>query len=680
MKSIFSGWARYCIVLCLAQIGFGQAPAASRVNPPSDPFAPIVLLSRMDQDLNGSFSFHLLKMGFAVGDGTVIVTAEHCIDSFRNPPAPSSSRRLFAVSPYYGDLFPVKILAYDDQADAAILKADWPGHPAFALAEPNALQPGDTTLIPSRPQFANAQHEINTQSFLDRLTIERINLKNSSDDILFTSAGLVKPGWSGSPIVLEDSQKVAGIVCLLKYSTRTRALFFKQKVAHAAGCHIQSIRDLIQANHLSESALAVPRAYPAAIADSNSVFGHIQDTFNAVIAKDWPASLAHIQEAAKARPHSAYLHVWLAILASAQDNETDEEKQASRALTESAMRTAMALAPEDPHILAIAGSTFTRFGKRSQAKTYAQGALAADPNNALALYTQLFLLHGEDPNLAATFGRRLTAAEPNNTMAWFYTSTALLNDYRPEEALCAAQQAVIADPNGLVRAALAKALVVLDRLEEARDAYEFMTQKCECENCWYQYALFMIHYYPDQALQAQEALDAARASQKKKGITPRQLDQLQVRIFSKTDPNQGETMLRSCLDNDANNADAWWRLADILRTKKQYDSAVQAAQKAVDMDPNNVYRARLADCLTKAGHPESAQALFDTMLKRHPERPRYWLFYAQNLLDRGKPELALEALNHVDTSPKLPWRVSESERDKLLFKIDPSSVEIQTVR
>jgi tetratricopeptide (TPR) repeat protein len=634
----------------------------------------------MDQDMNGSFSFHLLKMGFAVGDGTLILTAEHCIDSFRNAPAHSSSRRLFAVSPFYGDIFPVKILAWDEETDVAILKAAWPIHPAFALAGPNDLRAGAATLIPSRPQFENAEHQINKQSFLDHLTIERISHKKPDEAILFTSAGLVKPGWSGSPILLEDSKKVAGVMCLLKYRTKRRALFFKQKVSRAAGCHVQSIHDLIEANHLGDAAQANLSEFPVTLPDSDAVFGHIQDTFNTVIAKNWPSALVHMQEAVKARPHSAYLHVWLAFLASAQDNQTDEDKESCRQLTEAALEKAIALAPKDPHILAVAGSVFNKPRKRDKATACTKAALAQDPNNALALYSQLVLLHGSDPNEAVTYGRRLTAVEPKNTMAWFYISTALLNGHQPEEALRAAQQAAATDPNALVRTALAKALVSLDRIDEARAAYEFQARRCGCENCWYQYADFLIRHYPKEGLHAQKALDAARTASKKKGLTPRQLDQLQVSIFNKTDPNQGERMLRSWLATDPNNADTWWRLADILRTREQYKEAARAAQKAVDLDPNNVYLPRLADCLTKAGDPASAEAVYDVMLERHPERPRYWFYYARHLLDQDKPELALEAITHMDSYPKSPWRVSKKERDDLLYKIDPSLLEYQTVR
>ena len=669
MKSRFVGITPHILFLCLVLPCMGQPPAPSGVDTSPAHGKPLVLLSSMDHRANGEISFQLPKMGFAVGDGTLIVTAEHCIDSFLAQPPHSTSRQLVAISPYYGDIFPVRMLAFDDAADVAILEASWQSHPAFALAEPSDIHAGDTVMIPSRPQFTNDEQQINKQFFLEHLTVERIDHEEPDDAILFTKAGLIKPGWSGSPIVLRDSRKVAGVMCLLKYSTKTRALFFKTKTLKAAGCHIDSIRRLVQDHDLQDAAMAVQPTWAPDIRHSETTFEKIQDAFNALLAKDMPTALTRMQRSAEARPNSAYLQLWLANIASAQAPDTEEEKKAANQLAETALDTALLLAPEDPHILAVAGTILSKHHKMASAKAHSLAALAQDPNNSLALYTQLILGHGRDPNRAAAYGQRLTDSEPNNTMAWFYTSTALFNDSRPEEALHAAQQAVATDPNGLIREALAKALVALDRIDEAQDEFKFMTENCECEKCWYQYARFLVRHRSDQAVEAQHALDAARSSSRKRSVPPKRLDQLQIEIYKHTDPNQALALLHSWLDEDPNEADTWWRLADILRTKAHYEEAAEAAQKAVDLAPDSFYRPRLADCLAKAGDSDSAQAVFDTMLERHPERPRYWYYYAKYLQESHKPDLARIALERTDAKAGLSWQVSQKERDDLLAEI-----------
>lgn len=531
----------YFILLCPVQVGFGEASAPSPHTPSPEYFKPLVLLSSIEKGDGSNFSFQTRRVGFVVGDGTLIVTAEHCIDEFRAPPAPSSSRRLFAISPYYGDIFPVEILAYDDIADVAILKAVWPTHPAFALAEPNSLQPGDTSLVPSIPPLRNAQRQINTHFLFEQLTVDHVDRQKADRAILFTEDGLIERGWSGSPILLQESHKVTGVICQLRWHKVTRALFFKRTILQAAGCHIESILKLMQANHLDGSALADPSATFPDIADSETVFGHIQDTFSALVAQDTSTALTHIQQAADERPESAYLHLWLAHIASAQDHKTEDEGKAHLQLVQSSLDTALALAPEDPHILAVCASHLNKGNTKDLAIEYSHAALRHDPDNPLALYTQLVLGYSKYPNLAVMYGQRLTAIEPNNTMAWFYTSMALLNDHQPEEALLAAQQAVVTDPNGLIRAPLARALTALDRTEEARVELEFMTRKCGCANCWFRYASFLLNHQSDQTREAQQALDTARTTKKQNGMTARKLDQLQIQLYKQTDPNQAQS-------------------------------------------------------------------------------------------------------------------------------------------
>ncbi|MCP4456077.1 MAG: tetratricopeptide repeat protein [Planctomycetes bacterium] len=628
----------------------------------------------MEKGAGSNFSFQTRRVGFVIGDGSLIVTAEHCIDDFRKPAAHSSSRRLFAISPYYGDIFPVEIVAHDAVEDVAILRASWPTHPAFALAEPNDLQLGDTTSIPSIPPIRHDKRHINTHFLLEHLTVDQIDLQKPDKAILFTQDGLIEAGWSGSPILLQASQKVTGVMCQIRWHKETRALFFKKTIHRAAGSHIQSILKLVRGHHLHEPALAVPPAVSPDILDSEAVFGHIQSAFNALITHDLSAALTQMQQAAESRPDSAYLHLWLAHMASAQKNRPEDERETLQTLLESALDSALTLAPEDPHILAVYGSSAKKRGKPDLARQHTQAALDQDPNNALALYTQL-LLNAHDPNQAIAYGRRLTAIEPNNTMAWFYTSMALLNTGRPEEALKAAQQTVATDPNGLIRTPLARALAALDRIDEAQLEFEFMTEKCTCANCWFRYASFVLNHQPDQAEAAQQALNTAKTAKKRNGLTDRKLEQLQIQIYKHTDPNQAQSLLQARLETDPNEADSWWRLADILRTKNQHTAAAEAAHKAVNLDPNNIYYPRLANCLAKTGDLAGAQGVYDTMLEQHPERSRYWYFYAEYLLDSNQPDQASEALDRIDTTARQSWKVSSKERDDLRRKITQSQQE-----
>jgi len=61
------------------------------------------------------------RVGFAIGDGTLILTAAHCVSDLDDKGSQAVSPETFVISPYYGDVFEFKILAVD--------KEGRPGHP-----------------------------------------------------------------------------------------------------------------------------------------------------------------------------------------------------------------------------------------------------------------------------------------------------------------------------------------------------------------------------------------------------------------------------------------------------------------------------------------------------------------------------------------------------------------------
>ncbi len=93
----------------------------------------VVLLAYLGRQQQGSVT-EWAKVGFVIGDGSLILTAEHCVDSLSELKKQAISSELVVISPYYGDVFKVEVLGIDEKADVAVLKADWPGHPALELA------------------------------------------------------------------------------------------------------------------------------------------------------------------------------------------------------------------------------------------------------------------------------------------------------------------------------------------------------------------------------------------------------------------------------------------------------------------------------------------------------------------------------------------------------------------
>ena len=189
-------------------------------------------------------------------------------------------------------------------------------------------------------------------------------------------------------------------------------------------------------------------------------------------------------------------------------------------------------------------------GCNAEALIQSEMALAADPNNRLALFNRLVLLPPEQRKDAA---ERLVAMEPNDPFGWFYYSNALLGLGEKEEALRAAQRAVDLDPNGLFYGGLAHALARLGRMDEAGECYRRMAERCGCDSCWYRYAAFLAVHRPDKMDEALEAVKTAESKVHSGKVSQKDIDVLKLQILDKRSPGQAETLAQPIVittDND----------------------------------------------------------------------------------------------------------------------------------
>jgi predicted Zn-dependent protease len=203
-----------------------------------------------------------------------------------------------------------------------------------------------------------------------------------------------------------------------------------------------------------------------------------------------------------------------------------------------------------------------------------------------------------------------------------------------------------------------------------------MTATCSCQSCWYKFALFLVHRRPGRPDEAAEALERAEAKAASNRISSRRMSRLKLQILEKTAPQQAETLARQLLVDNPDDAEYWWYLATILRTQGNYTEAAQAAGKAVRLKPNDRYRPRLANCLARAGDLEAAQRTYDEMLERHPERPLYWYWYAEFLLDyhTERVEEARVALEKAATPATSGWAVRSDDLQSLHKRLAPEPV------
>ncbi len=442
------------------------------------------------------------------------------------------------------------------------------------------------------------------------------------------------------------------------------------------GCGIPSIKALLEQHGLESCARQRPPQLQP-VDNAERAFSLAMDFIESMLNNESDKYLTAAQQLADLRPTSVQAHLFLAF--SAQGIYTiDSSRKEFLTLAESNFDEALRLQPENARAHAGYGNFLMERERYDEALKETETALAIQPDNELALANRVHILTQTNPEKAEELARQLVEKDPNNPHWWFWYRGALTKLGRNEEALDAAQKAVDLNPDGFYSGGLAEALFKLGRMDEAQINYKKMTLDCGCQLCWYKYARFLINNRPDKLDEAEKALDVAdvkiqdRVS--KKGLTNLRTDLNLVRIrpLKKESGAKAEVFIRQLLEQSPENGHYWHALADILRTLAKYEQAAQASQKAVSLCPDYPYRPRLANCLAKAGRLQEAQQTYNEILTDHPERPRYWFWYARFLNEYypEKHEEARQALEKAETASDTKWSIPPEDLAELLDKIN----------
>ena len=637
--------------------------------PVFDPRA-IVVLGYLDWRQSAYGAIKWPRVAFAIGDGTLLLTAAHCVDDFQITPDEPISIDTVAISPYYGDVYDFKIAAIDKKADLAILKASWPTHPALALASEEEIVAAKKILVVSRPSVEQKQpYRLGREPRNQLLPIFRIDEQNFAEAIRLKGTGQIGPGWSGSPMLIPKTGKIAGVTGRVKLARyKLLGLFTLSSRMDAYGCSVRSIQALINKHNLESAALATP-AELEDIPDSEHNFNLAMDFFEALLNKRGSESFQIAKELSQRHPDSVQAHLLLALSATIKAKDPNSSESEFLNLAETSYKKALQLEPNNAHAHAIYGNFLRRTGQKDEALEQCNASLAIDPNNRMALINKLTLI---EPAELKDTAERLIGIEPNNPLFWFHYSSSLRRLNENEKALETAQKAVALDPNGLFYGCLADALTRLDRLDEAEPYYKLMTEKCGCQRCWYRYANFLLRNRPNKLGEAGKALEKAESMSRTRRVSKENINLLKLQIFEKTAPEKAEVLARELLETSPDNGHYWFWFAGILRTLEKYQEAVDAAQKAVDLCPDRSYRPRLANCLARAGELEKAEQTYDELLRDYPERNKYWFWYAEFLVDYYPDRIdeAQEAKEKASSNPDKVWFVPAEELQELQEKID----------
>ncbi len=116
-------------------------------------------------------------------------------------------------------------------------------------------------------------------------------------------------------------------------------------------------------------------------------------------------------------------------------------------------------------------------------------------------------------------------------------------------------------------------------------------------------------------------------------------------------------------DNDA----AWYGLARTYTQQKELPKAIDAIQKAIKIDPKNVwYQIYFADLMEQTGRIRDAVQIYETLTKNNPNVPEFFQKMAHLQVLSGDPKNALKSLEKVE---KIAGISEETSRSKHLIYI-----------
>jgi tetratricopeptide (TPR) repeat protein len=657
------------LVLSAVRQSAASQKQAGLGNPNFDTRA-IVVLEYLNSQPNIS-GIQWPRVAFAIGDGTLLLTAAHCVTDSQLTMDKQISIDPVVISPYYGDVFDFKVIAIDKKADLAILKAPWPKHPALSLASEEEFVSAKKILIASRPQSnTDKSNHPGKEIKTELLPVFKSNGINPASALVLQGTKSVIPGWSGSPMLIPETGKIAGVLGMLQSGEKKMlfGLINLSKINFASGCNVHSVKELINKKNIGQAALA-PSPELQDIPDAQHSFDMLLDYFGALWDRKLNVSLQIAEELSQKKPDSAQVHLLLALAATAKATDTNSPESDFFQIAQASYEKALQFDPNNAHIHSVYGDFLKMTGRNEASLIQCNEALALDPNNSMAIANKLSLLKSPEKE---AFSEKLLAIEPNNPLYLCYYSDALRNRGEDEKALEAAQKAVAIEPNGLFYGRLADALLKLNRLDEAEPYLKMMTEKCGCQWCWFDYAMFLERNRPNKLDEAEKALTKAESLSGMKRVTKENINIIKLELYEKTSPQKAETLAKELTEISSGNGNYWFGYAGILRKLEKYQEAVEAAQKAFELHPGPDYRPRLANCLAKAGQFEKAQQIYDELLRDYPERNKYWFWYAELLVDYVPERIAdaQEAKDKAASNPAKAWAVSDADLQKLQEKID----------
>ena len=318
-----------------------------------------------------------LGSGFFVDAGGLVVTNAHVIEESSHLYVYVLDREIYAAP---------EVVAVDADADLAVLRIPHPSADPLTLAA-DPTPEGTEVIAVGYPRITDilnmgfALHATSIPAPVSGLVQGPSRTSRRATDFLQTT-GLLNFGNSGGPLVRSDSGEVAAmVVTTVPYLERAKdsqgiaigSVMMKAGISYSIPA--PAIRQWLAENHLSPAPSPPISAQPtftgAAESNADRAFatGHLLQTMASVLHGDadlLKLAIRHYNVAAELRPEAPWILRNLG-LAYASLEQWDQAVQA--------YSKALALAPDDPELLADAAVAQQRSGRADEAATLSQAAL-----------------------------------------------------------------------------------------------------------------------------------------------------------------------------------------------------------------------------------------------------------------------------------------------------------------
>jgi len=467
------------------------------------------------------------RVGFVVGDGSLVVTAAHCLDDFVEEAKKGILVKPQVVSRYYGDISEAKIQAVDKEADVAILQVSWDEHPSIELATIEELAEAKEIIIaaypPPKDKASKRKHY--REVFMERLPVIKLDLNGGKKAIVLGGGEFDGPGWSGSPMILTGSGKVAGVFGRNKLLKQSQG----KTIFHTLmGCDVNSIHSLLQNNYIELDKHGKNKISERKN-DAGKTFSLFISCFEACAQDDYALALRRMKEVVCLRPQSVNAHLLLALLAEIM-TVNDKDMHAMN-LAESSYKEALRLSPDNFTANAGYGNFLIGNKRNSEGVTWLNKAVELEPDSSFVLLKLVRVMKNQDPNQAELYARHLIEKYPANADYWFELSRVLEKTGKHDEEVLTARKCVSLskDVPYQHRRRLADALTSVRLFCEAEANYKLLLEDHECTACWFAYAKLLIKLarYGD----AIKAIEKAESMNDGKLVSPESLVKLRSKLL-----------------------------------------------------------------------------------------------------------------------------------------------------